>query len=239
MDAGEIVVIISKPGSGNSTLLRVIAGLAEPDDGEETDGVDAAEVDVVLGSDQLSLEAAKRIAAAATSMKPVQLTTSVWERTLGLKTEVTIVRCSAQDAKFGHVHGIDELHPLLPEAEVLLLSSPLTAEMEKLVGAPELALLVNVARGKVVDTDTLVAEASTGHLSASDNDILASTKKGGGTLRGVLRASRGKEQAAPCERCKTKRARILFEKCFAVDGFEWAGRACCSFDSMMGGGDHV
>lgn len=113
-------------------------------------------------------------------------------RLRGLKTKVTIVRRSARDADFGHVHGTDELHPLLPEAEVLLLSSPLTAEMEKLVGAPELALLVNVARGKVVDTDTLVAEVSTGHLSASDNDILASTKKGGGTLRRGTQGKQGK-----------------------------------------------
>lgn len=113
-------------------------------------------------------------------------------RRRGLKTEGTIVRRSARDAEFGHVHGIDELHPLLPEAEVLLLSSPLTAEMEKLVGTPELALLINVARGKVVDTDTLVAEVSTGHLSASDNDILVLTKKGGGTLRGGTQGKQGK-----------------------------------------------
>ena len=62
------------------------------------------------------------------------------------------------------VHPIEDLHSLLPQAEVVFVITPLTASTEHLIGAAELALLpdgallVNVARGKVVDTEALLAE---------------------------------------------------------------------------------
>jgi phosphoglycerate dehydrogenase-like enzyme len=70
------------------------------------------------------------------------------------------------------LHGIDELPALLPEADAVVLLTPLTDDTRGLVGAPELAamrdgaLLVNAARGAVVDTDALVAELATGRLRA-------------------------------------------------------------------------
>jgi phosphoglycerate dehydrogenase-like enzyme len=71
------------------------------------------------------------------------------------------------------VHPADELHQLLPQADVAILIAPHTPETEHMIGARELALLpdgallVNVARGKLVDTDALVAEASTGRIRAA------------------------------------------------------------------------
>jgi phosphoglycerate dehydrogenase-like enzyme len=71
------------------------------------------------------------------------------------------------------VHPIEELHSLLPKAEVVFVITPLTASTEHLIGAAELALmpdgalLVNVARGKVVDTEALVAATSTGRIRAA------------------------------------------------------------------------
>ncbi|HEY3337639.1 MAG TPA: 2-hydroxyacid dehydrogenase [Propionicimonas sp.] len=71
------------------------------------------------------------------------------------------------------VHPIEELHSLLPKAEVVFVITPLTASTEHLIGAAELALLpdgallVNVARGKVVDTDALVAATSSGRIRAA------------------------------------------------------------------------
>jgi lactate dehydrogenase-like 2-hydroxyacid dehydrogenase len=59
---------------------------------------------------------------------------------------------------------------LLPEADVVFLIAPHTPQTEGLIGARELALLpdgallVNVARGKLVDTDALVAELATGRI---------------------------------------------------------------------------
>ena len=62
---------------------------------------------------------------------------------------------------------------LLPDAEVVFLVTPLTEETEGLVDAaflaalPDDALLVNVARGKVVDTDALLAELQAGRIRAA------------------------------------------------------------------------
>jgi phosphoglycerate dehydrogenase-like enzyme len=71
------------------------------------------------------------------------------------------------------VHAIEELHSLLPHAEVVIVITPLTPATEHLIGAAELALLpdgalvVNTARGKVVDTEALLAETRTGRISAA------------------------------------------------------------------------
>jgi phosphoglycerate dehydrogenase-like enzyme len=70
------------------------------------------------------------------------------------------------------LHGIDELPDLLPSADAVVVLAPLTDDTRGLVGAAELAamhdgaLLVNAARGAVVDTDALVAEVTTGRLRA-------------------------------------------------------------------------
>jgi phosphoglycerate dehydrogenase-like enzyme len=71
------------------------------------------------------------------------------------------------------VHPVDDLHRLLPEADVAILIAPHTPQTDRLIGARELvllpdgALLVNVARGKLVDTDALVAELSAGRIRAA------------------------------------------------------------------------
>ena len=71
------------------------------------------------------------------------------------------------------VAGLDELPALLPQADVVVLTVPMTDQTRGLVDAGFLArmrdgaLLVNVARGPVVRTDDLVAEVSTGRLRAA------------------------------------------------------------------------
>ncbi len=89
--------------------------------------------------------------------------------------EVASITRVARRAREGEVtvHAIDELAELLPEADVVFLIAPLTPETEGLIGARELdllpdgALLVNVARGKLVDTDALVAATATGRIRAA------------------------------------------------------------------------
>jgi phosphoglycerate dehydrogenase-like enzyme len=94
-------------------------------------------------------------------------------RLRGLKADVTVVARTSRESEIGHVHGIDELPDLLPQAECLFLSIPLTEATEHLIGARELSLLphgalvVNVARGRVVDTEALTAEVEKGRLRAS------------------------------------------------------------------------
>ena len=71
------------------------------------------------------------------------------------------------------VHGAAELPELLPRADVVVVSVRLEPSTAGLVDAAFLArmadgaLLVNVARGAVVDTPALVAEAATGRLRAA------------------------------------------------------------------------
>jgi phosphoglycerate dehydrogenase-like enzyme len=68
------------------------------------------------------------------------------------------------------VHGVAELPRLLPDADVVVLLVPLTAQTRGLVDAAFLshlrdgALLVNAARGPVVDAAAVTAEALTGRI---------------------------------------------------------------------------
>jgi len=83
--------------------------------------------------------------------------------------ELTYVARTARD----DVRGMDELPDLLPHADVVVLIVPVTPETTGMVDAaflaamPDGALLVNAARGVVVDTDALLAELSAGRLRAA------------------------------------------------------------------------
>ncbi len=67
---------------------------------------------------------------------------------------------------------------LLARADVLSLHAPLTAETRGLIGARELALLpagavvVNTARGPVLDLDALAAALQSGHVAGAGLDVL-------------------------------------------------------------------
>ncbi|MGH8794565.1 MAG: 2-hydroxyacid dehydrogenase [Stackebrandtia sp.] len=71
------------------------------------------------------------------------------------------------------VSSVDELPKLLPQADVVVLIVPLTDATRGMVDAKFLArmsdgaLLVNAARGPVVDTDALLTEARSGRISAA------------------------------------------------------------------------
>jgi phosphoglycerate dehydrogenase-like enzyme len=87
----------------------------------------------------------------------------------GFDVELTYVARTARDG----VHGTDELPRLLPEADVVVVVVPVTEETTGLVDAAFLAamrdgaLLVNAARGVVVDTGALLAELTAGRLRAA------------------------------------------------------------------------
>jgi phosphoglycerate dehydrogenase-like enzyme len=87
----------------------------------------------------------------------------------GFDVALTSVGRTARDG----VHGTGELPALLPGADVVVLVVPVTDETTGLVDAaflaamPDGALLVNAARGVVVDTDALLAELTAGRLRAA------------------------------------------------------------------------
>jgi len=70
-----------------------------------------------------------------------------------------------------------ELKPLLPEADFVALTCPLTEETEKLLDAEALgqmkpsAYLVNVARGRVVDETALVEALAARRIAGAGIDV--------------------------------------------------------------------
>lgn len=97
------------------------------------------------------------------------LGTEVRTRLEAFGVSVTMVARSARDG----VRAIDTLPDLLPHHDVVIVMVPLTEATTGLVDAaflaamPDGAVLVNAARGKVVDTDALVAELRSGRLRAA------------------------------------------------------------------------
>jgi phosphoglycerate dehydrogenase-like enzyme len=83
--------------------------------------------------------------------------------------EITLVARSARPG----VEPVERLPALLPGADVVVLLLPLTSRTRGLVdakflaGLPDGALLVNAARGPVVDTEALLAECASGRLDAA------------------------------------------------------------------------
>lgn len=87
--------------------------------------------------------------------------------------EVTRVARTARQGPRGPVHAAAELPRLLPRADVVVLATPLTDATRGLAGPGFLArmrdgaLLVNVSRGPVVDTEALLPELESGRLRAA------------------------------------------------------------------------
>jgi len=85
------------------------------------------------------------------------------------RVEMTRVARSARDG----VRAVSELDSLLPQAEIVILILPAKAESHHLIGSRQLAfmrqgtLLVNAARGPVVDTDALVEALNSGRIRAA------------------------------------------------------------------------
>ncbi len=92
---------------------------------------------------------------------------------LGMRVLAT-TRTQRADAPFPLV----ELDELLAQSEVVTLHCPLTSETKHLFNAPTLAkmrpgaLLINVARGPIVDEAALAEALRTGHLRGAATDVL-------------------------------------------------------------------
>jgi phosphoglycerate dehydrogenase-like enzyme len=83
-----------------------------------------------------------------------------------------ILRVARSARKEPEVFAVGELRRLLPEADVVVVIVPLTAETRGLIGAAEIALmkpgalLVNAARGPVVNTEALLEALQNNRLRA-------------------------------------------------------------------------
>lgn len=98
---------------------------------------------------------------------------AVEDRLTLFECEVLRVARNSRTTARGAVHFFIDLPELLPRADIVMRTVPLTESTRGLVDAgflalmPNGALLVNVSRGAVVNTDALLAELGTGRLSAA------------------------------------------------------------------------
>ncbi len=98
---------------------------------------------------------------------------AIARRLAGFEVELIAVARTARDEDGMPVHALHDLPALLPCADVVILILPLTDETRGLVDADFLArmrpgaLLVNVARGPVVDTEALLEACTSGRTRAA------------------------------------------------------------------------
>ena len=87
------------------------------------------------------------------------------------EVDLVPVASRARDQDGVHVHGVDELAELLPTVQIVITSLPGGPTTRHIIDAaflaalPDGALVVNVGRGSLIDTDALVAES--GRLRAA------------------------------------------------------------------------
>jgi phosphoglycerate dehydrogenase-like enzyme len=95
---------------------------------------------------------------------------AIEERLLPFETTIVKVARTARHDERGEVHAFDELPELLPLADIVVVVVPLSEETTNLIDDAFLSrmqdgsLLVNIARGRVADTEAVLAHARTGRL---------------------------------------------------------------------------
>lgn len=97
------------------------------------------------------------------------------------------------------VHRALTLEDLLRQTDTLSIHAPLTPETNRMIGARELALLpkgavvINTARGPIIDLDALAAALKSGHLSGVGLDVIP-VEPPADPLPELLRAYRAHEK---------------------------------------------
>jgi phosphoglycerate dehydrogenase-like enzyme len=87
--------------------------------------------------------------------------------------DVELLRVTRHASVAPEIHAVGELDQLLPRAEIVILILPCNDESKGLIGRRQLALLrqgalvVNAARGPIVDTDALVEALNAGRIRAA------------------------------------------------------------------------
>jgi len=96
-------------------------------------------------------------------------------RVLGTKRMIDGVDPASLNAEF--LYSTRELDSMLSQADFVVICVPHTAETEGLIGERELAamkqgaVLINIARGVIVDEEALISALKSGHLSGAALDV--------------------------------------------------------------------
>jgi len=99
-------------------------------------------------------------------------------RPFGVRT-VALGRTTRSPEELGvdHVYTRPELHTMLGEADFLVVIAPHTPETEDMIDAAAIAalkpgaVLINIARGQLLDEDALLAAIRVGHLAGAALDV--------------------------------------------------------------------
>ena len=97
-------------------------------------------------------------------------------RPFGMKI-IGVTRSGSPDPLADEIHKTADLHRLLPRADVIVMALPLGPATTGMIGGKELALcrksalLINIARGKIVDTAALVAALQAGTIAGAGLDV--------------------------------------------------------------------
>ncbi|WP_165066620.1 D-2-hydroxyacid dehydrogenase [Paludisphaera rhizosphaerae] len=114
---------------------------------------------LIIGMGGIGTEIARRVYGCG--VRVLATDPKVWERPLFVE----------------ELHKPDKFHELLPRADIVASAVPLTKESTKMVGAKEFGLMkqgvvfINVSRGKVVDTEALMAALDSGKVAAAGLDV--------------------------------------------------------------------
>jgi phosphoglycerate dehydrogenase-like enzyme len=98
---------------------------------------------------------------------------AIEKRLAPFDVEITRVARTGRTDALGTIHPLGALPELLPAADIVVIAVPLTVETTNMVDAAFLdrmkagALLVNISRGAIVDTDALTERARTGAIRAA------------------------------------------------------------------------
>ncbi len=98
---------------------------------------------------------------------------AVAARLAPFEVDLTVVASSARDEDGMPVHGVDELPELLPRAEIVIVTLPGGESTHHIIddaalsALPDGALVVNVGRGPLIDTDALVDHVRRGRVRAA------------------------------------------------------------------------
>ncbi|WP_254773679.1 2-hydroxyacid dehydrogenase [Microbacterium sp. cf046] len=98
---------------------------------------------------------------------------AVAARLAPFEVELTVIAHRARFEDGMRIHGIERLHELLPQAEIVILTLPGGESTHHVIDdaalslLPDGALIVNVGRGPLIDTDALVGHLERGRLRAA------------------------------------------------------------------------
>jgi phosphoglycerate dehydrogenase-like enzyme len=98
-------------------------------------------------------------------------------RAAGMQVEAIGRSARDGDPDFGKVHAVDELQARLPNADYVVLITPLTEQTRNLFGAAEFAAMaaharfINLGRGALVVEDALLAALHDGQIAGAALDV--------------------------------------------------------------------